>query len=193
MRISGGAMRGRVLKTPPEGVLRPTQDAVREAVFSMLSAVLPGSSFLDLFAGTGAVGLEALSRGASSVFWVENNPKSLRVLEANVAALCPAPLPATLKVFRSDVVKWLARPPLPSGSVDIVYADPPYVGSEGDSDSIPQIAEASLCSGILSPVSFFVAEQRSGTPLPVPAGWTLLTSRRYGRTSLSILKRSDGK
>ena len=64
MRIAGGTLRGRILAAPPDGVLRPTQDAVREALFSMLAAVLPGASFLDLYAGTGAVGLEAWSRGA---------------------------------------------------------------------------------------------------------------------------------
>ena len=126
MRISGGKFRGRLLKTPPDCVLRPTQDAVREALFSMLASFLPGRFFLDLFAGTGAVGLEAESRGASGVAWVEKNPKALKALEANVAALCGSPLPPRLRVFRSDVAAWLARPPLAARSVDVVFADPPY-------------------------------------------------------------------
>ncbi|MBR1608286.1 MAG: RsmD family RNA methyltransferase, partial [Kiritimatiellae bacterium] len=96
MRISGGSLRGRPLVSPPEGVMRPTQDAVREAVFSMLAAVVQDCGFLDLFAGTGAVGLEAWSRGAARVTWVENGPRSLRALSANLAKCCGEPLPPQL-------------------------------------------------------------------------------------------------
>ena len=189
MRISGGNFRGRVLRAPPEGVLRPTQDSVREAAFSMLSAVVPGCSFLDLYAGTGAVGLEAASRGAARVAWVEKNQKSLRVLEANAAACLGSPLPPGMRVFRADVAMWLRRPPLPPGSVDVVFADPPYVENEGEADGLPALAAAVAASGILAPTSFFVAEQRAGTPFAAPEGFELLTSRRYGRTSLSLLRR----
>ena len=189
MRISGGSFRGRTLKAPPGDLLRPTQDAVREAAFSMLAAVVPGCSFLDLYAGTGAVGLEAASRGAARVAWVERNPRCLRALEANAAACLGSPLPPAMRVFRADVSAWIRRPPLPKASVDVVFADPPYVEREGDADSLPALAEAVAASGILAPVSFFVAEQRAGTPLAVPAGFSLLASRRYGRTSLSLLRR----
>lgn len=189
MRISGGRFRGRTLKTPPDGVLRPTQDAVREAAFSMLAAVVPGCSFLDLYAGTGAVGLEAASRGAARVAWVEKNPKALRALEANVAACCGSPAPPEMRIFRADAAAWLKRPPLPQKSVDVVFADPPYVENEGDADGLPALAVALAESGILAPVSFFVAEQRAGTPFAVPDGFALLASRRYGRTSLTLLRR----
>ena len=189
MRISGGSFRGRTLRAPPGDLLRPTQDAVREAAFSMLAAVVPGCSFLDLYAGTGAVGLEAASRGAARVAWVERNPKCLRALEANAAACLGSPLPPAMRVFRADVSVWICRPPLPPRSVDVVFADPPYVEREGDADSLPALAEAVAASGILAPVSFFVAEQRAGTPFAVPGGFSLLASRRYGRTSLSLLRR----
>ena len=188
MRISGGKFRGRLLKTPPDCVLRPTQDAVREALFSMLASFLPGRFFLDLFAGTGAVGLEAESRGASGVAWVEKNPKALKALEANVAALCGSPLPPRLRVFRSDVAAWLARPPLAARSVDVVFADPPYAPHDAEADSMPELASAVAASGILALGAFFVAEQRESTPLAVPDGFALVTRRRYGRTALSLLK-----
>ena len=76
MRIAGGTLRGRILNAPVSDLLRPTQDAVREAVFSMLAAVIRDACFLDLYAGTGAVGLEAWSRGARSILWVEQSPRS---------------------------------------------------------------------------------------------------------------------
>jgi len=191
MRIAGGSFRGRILAAPPDGVLRPTQDAVREALFSMLAAVLPGASFLDLYAGTGAVGLEAWSRGAGAVAWVEKSPRSLRVLEANLArCLGPgAERPPELRVFRSEVLPWLRRPPLAPGSVSIVFADPPYVEREGEADDMSALLAAVRDSGLLAPTSFFVAEQRAGTPLPACDGFDLLRDRRYGKTQLALFRR----
>lgn len=190
MRIAGGSLRGRILAAPPDGVLRPTQDAVREALFSMLASVLPGASFLDLYAGTGAVGLEAWSRGAGTVAWVERSPRSLRTLEANLAkCFGEAGAPPALRLFRADVGAWLKRPALPPGSVSIVFADPPYVEREGEPDGMSALLAAVRDSGLLAPVSFFVAEQRAGTPLPACEGFDLLRDRRYGRTQLSLFRR----
>ena len=190
MRIAGGSLRGRILAAPPDGVLRPTQDAVRAALFSMLAAVLPGASFLDLYAGTGAVGLEAWSRGAGAVAWVERSPRSLRTLEANLAkCFGAAGAPPALRLFRADVGAWLKRPALPPGSVSIVFADPPYVEREGEPDGMSALLAAVRDSGLLAPVSFFVAEQRAGTPLPACEGFDLLRDRRYGRTQLSLFRR----
>ena len=190
MRIAGGSLRGRILAAPPDGVLRPTQDAVREALFSMLAAVLPGASFLDLYAGTGAVGLEAWSRGAGAVAWGERSPRSLRTLEANLAkCFGAAGAPPALRLFRADVGAWLKRPALPPGSVSIVFADPPYVEREGEPDGMSALLAAVRDSGLLAPVSFFVAEQRAGTPLPACEGFDLLRDRRYGRTQLSLFRR----
>ena len=190
MRIAGGSLRGRILAAPPDGVLRPTQDAVREELFSMLAAVLPGASFLDLYAGTGAVGLEAWSRGAGAVAWVERSPRSLRTLEANLAkCFGAAGAPPALRLFRADVGAWLKRPALPPGSVSIVFADPPYVEREGEPDGMSALLAAVRDSGLLAPVSFFVAEQRAGTPLPACEGFDLLRDRRYGRTQLSLFRR----
>jgi len=190
VRIAGGSLRGRILAAPPDGVLRPTQDAVREALFSMLASVLPGASFLDLYAGTGAVGLEAWSRGAGAVAWVERSPRSLRTLEANLEkCFGEAGAPPALRLFRAEVGAWLKRPALPPGSVSIVFADPPYVEREGEPDGMSALLAAVRDSGLLAPVSFFVAEQRAGTPLPACEGFDLLRDRRYGRTQLSLFRR----
>lgn len=191
MRVAGGTLRGRTLAAPVSDELRPTQDAVREAVFSMLRAVLSGCSFLDLYAGTGAVGLEALSRGAARVTWVERAPRSLRLLERNARSLCGDPLPRELRIVRSDVSAWLRHPDLPPGSVSVVYADPPYVPREGDPDALGADMAALASSGLLAPAAFFVAEQRARTPVPAAPGFGLLDSRRYGKTQISLFRRTE--
>ena len=103
MRIAGGELRGRSVSAPAAGDVRPTQDAVREAVFSMLANILPGSAFLDLFAGSGCVGIEAWSRGAARVLWVERAPAVVRTLRRNVAALCGE---AAGRVLQADALAW---------------------------------------------------------------------------------------
>ena len=121
-RITGGRMRGRVLTVGP-GV-RPTEAKVREALFSIWGQLLPGSSFLDLFAGSGAVGLEAASRGAREVWLVEGSARVARLLEANVEAV-KAP---GCRVVRADLPAGLGRfeARLQGRRFDLIFADPPY-------------------------------------------------------------------
>lgn len=188
MRIAGGTIRGRTLSAPSGDFLRPTQDAVREAVFSMLANVLPGSRFLDLYAGTGAVGLEAWSRGAKEVTWVEKAPRSLKLIERNLAACCGNPIPAGLRLVRSDVSAWVRHPDLAPESIDIVYADPPYVEKEGEADGMGALLSSILASGILAPTAFFLAEQRDRTPVPECEGFTKLSTRRYGKTIVTLYR-----
>lgn len=190
MRITGGTLRGRRLKTPASGGLRPTQDAVREAVFSMLSNIVAGSRFLDLFAGTGAVGLEAFSRGAASVMWLEKEPRHFRLLQENIAALCSESL--WLKAVCADVFQWLGRAAPPHAGAaqlfDIVYADPPYE-TEASPDRTAEIMSALAAAGILADGAFFVAEQRATVSAPSVAGWELVTERRYGRTKIMLYRK----
>lgn len=117
MRITGGTLKGRKIKTPSSKTTRPTQEKVRESIFNMLQFDIPGSDFLDLFAGSGAVGIEALSRGAKSVTFVERNRAAGNVLKSNLKAL-----ELDAKVFIADVQKVLPKLP----SFDIVFLDPPY-------------------------------------------------------------------
>ena len=121
MRIAGGEWRGRALKAPPGDVLRPTQDRVREALFSMLMHETPGARFLDLFAGVGGVGLEALSRGAADCTFVELAPRHLAFLRANVAALAAE---ARCHLVRADAYAWLET--FEGAPFDVAFADPPY-------------------------------------------------------------------
>ena len=121
MRIIAGEFRGRALEAPPDRRARPTADRVREAWFSILGAELAGATVLDLFAGSGALGLEALSRGASRVDFVEVSKTSLVALRANIAAL---DVEARVRVHRADALAFAQR--LADRAYDIAFADPPY-------------------------------------------------------------------
>lgn len=121
MRIVGGKWRGRQIKAPPGEAVRPTADRVREAWMSILGARLPGARVLDLFAGSGALGLEALSRGAHSVDFVESAPRTLATLAANIALLGDA---GRTVVHRRDAMQFVHA--LDAGAFDVAFADPPY-------------------------------------------------------------------
>ena len=121
MRIIAGEFRGRTLRPPADRRVRPTADRVREAWFSIVGGDLSGARVLDLFAGSGALGLEALSRGAVSVDLVEISKPSLDALRENVAALDAE---RRVRVHRADALRFAAA--APAGAYDIVFADPPY-------------------------------------------------------------------
>jgi 16S rRNA (guanine966-N2)-methyltransferase len=121
MRIVGGQFGGRRLVLPKDARVRPTADRVREAWMSILGPALDGARVLDLFAGSGALGLEALSRGAASVTFVELNPPSLKALDQNITTLG---VQDAATVHRGDAMRFAER--LPVGAFDLVLADPPY-------------------------------------------------------------------
>jgi 16S rRNA (guanine(966)-N(2))-methyltransferase RsmD len=121
MRIIAGAYKGRTLKAPTWDGLRPTSDKLRETLFNILAPRIEGARVLDLFAGTGAVALEALSRGAAAATCVERDPRAIKLIEANVAR-CGA---NGCAIIRDDVQRALQRP-LPGRPFDIVVLDPPY-------------------------------------------------------------------
>jgi 16S rRNA (guanine966-N2)-methyltransferase len=121
MRIVGGSLGGRRLVVPKDPRVRPTADRVREAWMSILGEALEGARVLDLYAGSGALGLEALSRGAESATFVELNPPSLDALRANIAALN---LEDRATVHRGDAYRFADR--LPPDAFDVAFADPPY-------------------------------------------------------------------
>lgn len=121
MRIVGGKFAGRKLTSPPEARVRPTAEHVRAALLDLLEPDLKDARVLDLFAGTGALGLEAISRGAKSADFVEFRPSSLHALRANVAALR---LRDNTRIFKRDALPYAAM--LPAGAYDLAFADPPY-------------------------------------------------------------------
>jgi 16S rRNA (guanine966-N2)-methyltransferase len=121
VRIVAGEFGGRRLAMPKDARVRPTADRVREAWMSILADAIPGARVLDLYAGSGALGLEALSRGAASATFVELNPPSLRALQANIAALGVGD---RVTVHRGDALRYAEG--LEAGAFDVVLADPPY-------------------------------------------------------------------
>ena len=183
MRITGGEYCGRVLAVPDTGKIRPTQDRVREALFSMLQNEIPGADFLDLFAGTGSAGLEALSRGAKSATFVEIDHRHLKSLGENIAKLCRSA--GNTVTVRADVYRWLER--YSGGGYSVVFADPPYaLGEEkGYASVLKTLAER----GVVREGGVFVAEMTAVQKAEETPGWELVRDRRYGKTRICLWRR----
>ncbi|NLL84552.1 MAG: 16S rRNA (guanine(966)-N(2))-methyltransferase RsmD [Lentisphaerae bacterium] len=182
MRITGGIHGGRRLKVPRGGVVRPTLDQVREALFSMVAAALPQWRVLDLFAGSGAVGFDAISRGAVEVVWVEREKRTCTLIEEN----CRTLQAENGRVVCADVFRWITGPGKNMG-FDMVFADPPYeFFREADYSGIM----GSLCEyEVIAPGGWFVGEQPAKTRAVVVPGWELLRDRTYGAARLVIYRR----
>jgi len=170
VRIVAGSARGRRLVVPDGTYVRPTSDRVREAVFNALYSLddaVDDAVVLDLFAGTGALGLEALSRGATSVTFVENNRDAATALTANIAALGFA---ERSTVIRADGRRWLTSAP----HFDIAFLDPPYDFADWDT--------------LLATLSATLAVVESDRSIEAPGRWGLVRERRYGATVVQILR-----
>jgi 16S rRNA (guanine966-N2)-methyltransferase len=172
VRVVAGEFRGRRLVAPPGGDIRPTTDKVRVAVFNALTSmdVLDGVVVADLFAGSGALGIEAISRGAARCTFVERDRRALAALRANIDALGIA---ARARVVAGDA----ERAAVASRGAAVVFADPPYGYDRWER----------LLTGIES--ELVVAE--AGTEIAAPDGWSTVRAKRYGRTWVTFLRR-DG-
>ncbi|MFI7487700.1 16S rRNA (guanine(966)-N(2))-methyltransferase RsmD [Micromonospora echinaurantiaca] len=185
-RIVAGTLGGRRIAAPPGAGTRPTSDRVREALFSAVQAEvdLTGARFADLYAGSGAVGLEALSRGAGHVLLVESDPRAARVIRENVAALRAAP---AARLVTGKVSTVLAAGP-DGGPYDVVFADPPYAVPDAD---VTAMLAALVDGGWLAQDALVVVERSSRTgPVEWVPGVTGERSRRYGETTLWYGRRS---
>lgn len=178
MRIIAGRWRGTRLAALGKGDagahLRPTPDRVRESLFSMLTSrdVIDGAHVLDLFAGTGALGLEALSRGAATAVFVENGRTGQRLIAENIAKLQAGDI---AQVQRSDATR---LGPKPEGPFDLVFLDPPY-GKGMGKRAIAAIADR------LTPQALIVWEENAFQE--APAGFELLDQRRFGEAHVTLL------
>lgn len=172
MRVVAGEFRGRKLSAPAGDTTRPTTDRVREAVFNSLDSMdlLDDAVVVDLFAGSGAMGIEALSRGAARCTFVERDRAALQALRANLSTLG---LDNRTTVVTSDVLAWV---PAMRG-VDLAIIDPPYTF-----DGWERLLE-------LLQVSYALCE--SAREVPAPPGWDTLRVKRYGRTTVTLLARTD--
>jgi len=183
-RIIAGRAGGRRLTVPEGEVTRPTSDRVREALFSTLGSLtdLDDARVLDLYAGSGALGLEALSRGAAHVTFVERDRRALTCLRANIAATRLGPT----TVRADDAARVLAR--APEHPVDLVLADPPYLTP---ADRVRAVLDRGLASGWLADGGLVVVERSARAPHPRwPAALRVLQHREYGDTRLWYLRRS---
>jgi len=154
-------------------------EQAREAVFSSLAARVPGSRVLDLFAGSGSLGLEAWSRGAASVTAVEKVSSHWKILQENFQSLEGDPNLGSWQAVQADVYEFLKRSP---GPFDLIFADPPY--NEAD---LPKLLEA--LSGVLTPDGILVFEMRSRGANSVSDGWNLIKEKVYGGTRMLFLEK----
>ena len=176
MRVIAGTLGGRRLKAPPGRATRPTSDRVREALFSMLGDV-EGARVLDLFAGTGALGIEALSRGAARAVFVERDRRAAAVLRENLAALGLGAERAELR--RGDALAALRTAGEREELYDLVFIDPPYADAAGLGERL-----SALLAPLLAPAARVVSESDRRAPLALDL--PIATERRYGDTSITI-------
>jgi len=170
MRISGGKARGIQLDVPKGKVVRPATDGLRQAVFSSIATRVPGAWFLDICAGSGAYGLEAVSRGAAGGSFVDKSPKAIVSLKKNIAAVCKSARrnPDILTVFKSDLASWI--PPRFAPAPELVFIDPPYEKIH----SIAPVFFDKLREWLAaSKDPLIVFEMSSRIFLTAPDGWTI--------------------
>lgn len=178
-RIIAGQWRGRRFAIPDEGDVRPTPDRVRESVFNWLAPVIAGARCLDLYAGSGALGLEALSRGAARAVFVDRSPVALRQIEANLAILKST----CGETVRMDVMRYLEGP---ATSFDIVFLDPPYRQGQ----LAPAMARLVEGHWLAEGASVYLEHEAEIEPPLLPDGWGLVRSAAAGRVRYH-LARSD--
>ncbi|MBN2301468.1 MAG: 16S rRNA (guanine(966)-N(2))-methyltransferase RsmD [Lentisphaerae bacterium] len=192
MRVTAGKIGGRRIRVPA-GAVRPTQDRVREALFSILGDKISGCRFLDLFAGSGAVGLEAWSRGADHVSWVEADSGVFRQMKQNIKELIKN---ERSSMFRMDAIMFLNRGL--EMNFDIVFADPPYewLCAKPASQGCTAIILRALAAGaVLAEGGIVIIEQAKDASKVDAArfGWVQIDDRTYGDTRLDIFKQAVGQ
>ncbi len=183
MRIIAGRWKGRALVAPPGLATRPTSDRARQAIFDQLwhapwagRDMLEGATVLDGFAGTGAMGLEALSRGAARAFFMEQDRAALAALRANIAA-CKAG--DACRVIAGDVT----APPLAAAPCTLVFLDPPY-----GKGLVPRALAALQTKGWIAPGALIIAETGRDEESAIPPGFEVLSTRDHGAARLSALR-----
>jgi 16S rRNA (guanine966-N2)-methyltransferase len=180
MRIIAGEFRSRNIVSPKGERTRPTSDRARESLFNVLAHAfdLDGAKVLDLFAGSGALGFEALSRGAAHVTFIEHFMAAREAIDGNIRALN---VKERTDVVKLDVYKWL---PVAVGPYDIVFADPPY----DDKRTRRELPELLFREGLLTPESLVIIEHRTGTTIAVPQGARKVRDLDAGEAAFTFLQ-----
>ena len=185
MRIVGGRLRGRLLEAPATRAIRPTSERLRESIFDILvhrhAGVVDGARVVDLFAGSGALGIEALSRGAKFALFVDNGPEARALLRANVEVFA---LGGVTRIWRADAI-WLGRAPA-GPPFTLAFLDPPYdKGLAG-----PALAGL-VEGGWLAPGALVVVEESADAEIGAPTALRILDERVYGETKVVFLAYGD--
>jgi 16S rRNA (guanine(966)-N(2))-methyltransferase RsmD len=180
VRVIAGALKGRRLVTPRGATTRPTADQVRIALMDTLAPRLPDARVLDLFAGAGGVGLEALSRGAAHVTFVERDPRALDALLENIRTL---DLESRTDVVRGDVVRQLARLAGEGRRFEIVFLDPPYATDDAER-TLAALGDGAL----IAPEGLVIAQHLTKRPLPEYGALRAFRDRRFGETTLTFFR-----
>ena len=182
MRIVGGCLKGRTLLAPSSRAIRPTSERLRESIFDILEHRFPGqiegARVVDLFAGTGALAIEALSRGARFALFVDNGAEARALLRANVEALA---LGGVTRIWRADATRLCSAPA--GGPFAVAFLDPPY------GQALAEPALASLIKGSwLEPNALCVVEEDAKVDFPAPIGLVRVDERVYGDTRIAIFR-----
>jgi 16S rRNA (guanine966-N2)-methyltransferase len=186
VRIVGGRFRGRAIKGPRSDAIRPTSDRLRETIFNILGHSyddpIEGARVLDLFAGTGAMGLEALSRGAAFSLFVDDGAQARGLIRENVETLG---LGGATRLFRRDATRM--GPAAPNAPFSLVFCDPPY-----GKDLAPQALRSCAEGGWLVPNALVVVEEAQGVSVMLPEGFEELERRDYGETKVVFGRFTSG-
>jgi 16S rRNA (guanine966-N2)-methyltransferase len=180
MRVIAGSAGGIHLTVPQRGV-RPTMDRVKAAIFSSLADQVIDAPILDLFAGSGGLGIEALSRGAASVLFVEEDRESIAAIEKNLAKT-----KLRGRVRQQDVFEFLRRSSF-AEKFRIIFADPPYEKTKSGERFTEKLLADKRLPQLLEPDGVFVLEKQPGEKLPETASWTAVRARTYGATEVLFL------
>lgn len=179
MRVIAGTAKGHNLQTIEGLATRPTTDRIKETLFNIIAFDLPEASFLDLFSGSGAIGIEALSRGAAEAVFVENAAECQKVIQAN---LMHTKLQGRARLLQTDVLFALDRLAAEGKKFDIIFMDPPYEAGLYTS-VLERIAE----NGLLKAEGYLIAEGSSQIALTIPKGMKILREKVYKTTTLTFL------
>jgi 16S rRNA (guanine(966)-N(2))-methyltransferase RsmD len=185
VRIGAGDQKGRALRAPKGAATRPTSGRVRAALFNILGDRLLQAAWLDLFAGSGAIGLEALCRGAARATFVEARPEACRCIRDNIAALGYAD---RATVWCGPVHRFLGTAPRTRESpFDLVFADPPYGDDRRDPHAMEELLLSCRRSDMIAPHAWLMLEHAAGRPTPAAGGgWQRARTYVYGDSALTI-------
>lgn len=192
VRITGGFLRGQRLVVARHPELRPTTERVREAIFSMIQTVLGEARVLDLFAGAGAMGLEAISRGADHAFLVERDPAIAKTILANATRCQVADRVTVLRGsalepgFWRNLAQRMALPSAPFQTFNIIFLDPPYRQVAAAATALALLDE----HGLAADAALAIIEQEAANQVAWPLGWQTIKVRSHGDTGITILRRS---